>query len=146
LLVTVCTKDRKPILAKQEVFGLIRRAWAQADSWQVGRFVVMPDHLHFFCSPGREQPADFKLWMAYWKRLSAMEYKTVRGDAHPPGGRASPCAQTSRRGTLWQQNFWDRQLRSGEHYDERWAYPKFLKIWPVLEKISDFVVPLKTPP
>ena len=41
---TVCTKDRKPWLANQDVHNLLREVWADASAWLVGRYVVMPDH------------------------------------------------------------------------------------------------------
>src|SRR5438270_13116046 len=45
VFVTVCTKNRKPILANDVTHALLRRAWIAADSWLVGRYVVMPDHV-----------------------------------------------------------------------------------------------------
>jgi hypothetical protein len=51
LFVTICTKDKKPILANAAAHQVLRAAWIKADSCLVGRYVIMPDHLHFFCAP-----------------------------------------------------------------------------------------------
>src|SRR5262245_31226837 len=47
---TVCTKDRRPWLASADVQAALEEVWAKATKWLVGRYVLMPDHLH--CSPG----------------------------------------------------------------------------------------------
>jgi len=31
--------------------AVILDAWQLAKSWSVGRYIVMPDHLHLFCVP-----------------------------------------------------------------------------------------------
>ena len=51
IFLTVCSKDRKPLFARADSVGVIVDAWRQAESWSVGRYVVMPDHLHLFCAP-----------------------------------------------------------------------------------------------
>jgi len=48
---TVCTKRRKPILASAAAHELLRTSRREARSWLVGRYVVMPDHIHLFCAP-----------------------------------------------------------------------------------------------
>jgi putative transposase len=107
LLVTVCTKDRKPILANREVFELLQRVWCGAKAWQVGRFVLMPDHLHVFCAPGdsgETKAFSVKEWVKFWKAAASRQW---------PRPSEQP---------VWQVNFWDRQLRQEEHYAERWNY------------------------
>ena len=52
IFVTVCTKDRKRILARPDVHHLLQEVWAEAREWLVGRYVLMPDHIHLFCAPG----------------------------------------------------------------------------------------------
>jgi REP element-mobilizing transposase RayT len=52
--ITTCTADRRQILASDIAFQIIRSELAEANSrhgWAIGRFVVMPDHLHFMCAP-----------------------------------------------------------------------------------------------
>ena len=49
LHVTACTFQRRRILACEETHNLILDAWTQAPEWTVGRYVIMPDHVHLFC-------------------------------------------------------------------------------------------------
>jgi putative transposase len=104
VFLTVCAKDKKRILASDAVHHTLREAWTTADSWLVGRYVVMPDHLHLFCSPVRETPVPLARWVAYWKSHASRHWPT-RQDA-----------------PIWQANFWDTQLRRGESYDNKWQY------------------------
>jgi REP element-mobilizing transposase RayT len=64
----VCTKDKKPILANDEVHTRLRESWLVADSWIVGRYVLMPDHLHLFCSPVTPQSPLLQQWVSYSPR------------------------------------------------------------------------------
>jgi REP element-mobilizing transposase RayT len=105
IFVTVCTQSRRPILAKHDSARLLRFAWTRARRWKVGRYVIMPDHIHLFCSPATF-PAEESLavWVRYWKNIAARQWP--RREEHP----------------LWQRGFWDRQLRHHTHYGERWDY------------------------
>ena len=51
VFLTVCTKDRKAIIANDSAHHLLRAAWQTQPSWLVGRYVILPDHLHLFCAP-----------------------------------------------------------------------------------------------
>ena len=51
VFLTVCTKNRKAILANDSAHQLLRAAWQTQPSWLVGRYVILPDHLHLFCAP-----------------------------------------------------------------------------------------------
>jgi predicted DNA-binding transcriptional regulator YafY/REP element-mobilizing transposase RayT len=104
VLVTVCTHHRKSLLANQNAFDLLRSAWERADSWHVGRFVLMPDHLHLFCSPAERPGSPLKRWVRVWKADVSRRWPSV--DEQP----------------IWQNDFWGRQLRRDEHYAERWNY------------------------
>jgi len=51
--VTVCTQQRQRILANETVSGVLTDEWRNAHQrhgWLVGRYVMMPDHVHFFCT------------------------------------------------------------------------------------------------
>ncbi len=104
VFVTVCTKGKKPILANDEVHRLLRDSWCEANSWLVGRHVLMPDHLHLFCSPATTQSTQLQQWVSYWKSHAARNWPKP-GDA-----------------PVWQRDFWDTQLRRVESYDEKWRY------------------------
>ena len=99
LFVTVCTRNRGPLLANDDMCILITEAWAAAVHWLVGRYVIMPDHIHFFCSPNVTDP-NLKAWIAYWKRL------VTQSDGSEARG-------------FWQSGFWDTQIRTGRAYEEK---------------------------
>ncbi len=104
VFVTVCSKERKPIFAREAVHELMVRAWRKADRWAVGNYVLMPDHIHFFCSPvGKEHPP-LKKWITFWKSMVSREW---------PFPEEQP---------IWQSDFWDTQLRTGDSYGEKWHY------------------------
>ena len=65
VFVTVCTKDRRAVLANPHVHEALLAAWATARDWRVGCYVIMPDHVHFFCAPGRRDYPALSKWMAY---------------------------------------------------------------------------------
>jgi putative transposase len=104
VFVTVCTKDRKAILANTAAHDLVLSAWKEADSWQVGRYVVMPDHVHLFCAPQLLIPKPLQTWIGFWKSLVARQW--LKQNEAP----------------IWQRHFWDTQLRRGESYDQKWDY------------------------
>ncbi len=102
LFVTVCTWERQGVLLGRAEHAALVSAWSQATAWLVGRYVVMPDHVHFFCEPQSEH--DFDNWMAYWKRLSTKAWPRV----------VSP--------RIWEYDGWDTQIRSASDYDDKWRY------------------------
>ncbi|WP_372806724.1 REP-associated tyrosine transposase [Pontiella sp.] len=102
--VTVCSKNRRHIFANAQSHEVIVAAWLKADRWKVGRYAIMPDHIHFFCSPvGIEYPPLIK-WIRYWKSMASNHWP--RPDEHP----------------IWQTDFWDTQLRRSDSYSEKWHY------------------------
>ena len=103
IFVTTCTAKRRPMLASPSARDAILAAWAAASTWLVGRYVLMPDHIHLFCAPNAIDAPSLDRWMRFWKSLA------TRG----MGKKA---------GTVWQRHHWDRQLRSGESYDDKWEY------------------------
>jgi putative transposase len=58
VFLTVCTKQRKDVLANERTHELLCAAWTTKPSWLVGRYVIMPDHIHLFCAPGDLNAAD----------------------------------------------------------------------------------------
>src|SRR5436853_5904983 len=51
VFLTVCSRDRKRIFASKDVLRVLENAWRNAETWRVGRYVIMPDHIHLFCAP-----------------------------------------------------------------------------------------------
>ena len=104
VFLTVCTKNKKRILTNELVHKILRDSWSAADSWLVGRYVLMPDHLHLFCSPTMNTSVTLINWVTFWKSHAARNWPT-REDA-----------------PVWQRDFWDTQLRKEESYSEKWQY------------------------
>lgn len=104
IMVTVCTKIRENMLANPEVHQVLRNVWAKAGNWLVGRYVIMPDHIHLFCRPGVYPPESLTAWVAYWKSL----FRRAGLFDH----------------LIWQSDIWDTQMRDHRHYADKWAYVK----------------------
>ncbi|HTL66395.1 MAG TPA: hypothetical protein VL200_01915 [Lacunisphaera sp.] len=103
VFLTVCTKHRRSLLANATMHQLLRHAWSRADHWTVGRYVILPNHLHLFCAPASPLENSLTAWVRYWKGLAAKLAVTGAG-------------------SLWEKNFWDTQLRQSESYAARWEY------------------------
>lgn len=67
LFLTVCTHARKPLLARDEIHHLLLDAWSRSTLWQVGRYVIMPDHIHLFAAPSSFPVESIRKWTSYWK-------------------------------------------------------------------------------
>ena len=184
LYVTVVTGKRNAILADKAVQDCIVAAWKAAADWLVGRYVIMPDHIHFFCAPATYPPPDFHRWMKQWKaqvsrsfpiglraggahgRVALVATENGADAAHGrvalvatgipadtahgrvalvATGNGADAAATSaalpptddaaatsaalpnvplspRPPPLFQRDCWDRQLRTGESYAQKWEY------------------------
>ena len=102
--VTACTWDRRSLLASDDIHHAFRHfstAGAARGAW-VGRYVLMPDHLHLFVAL---EAISLSAWM---KSLKNALSKTLRIQ-----GYDAP---------HWQRGFFDHLLRSGESYSQKWAY------------------------
>ncbi len=129
LLVTACTHQRRRILARQEIHDLIREAWTQAPEWTVGRYVVLPDHIHLFAAENEFQGYPLGQWVGKWKAHVSRRW---------PYREDEP---------IWQRNFWDHQLRNGDSYDVKWLYVRNNPVrhglvekaddWPFQGKVND---------
>jgi REP element-mobilizing transposase RayT len=126
--VTTCTEDRRPILANATVHAAFRKFCEMGLTKDifVGRYVLMPDHLHLFVAFGEQYSSalaerrfsgapvaavcDRRLstlseWM---KSLKNSLSKTLRGMNVPA--------------PHWQKGFFDHVMRSEESYSEKWIY------------------------
>ena len=102
VFLTCCTRERRRLLDNDAAHRAIVDAWRSADAWLVGRYVLMPDHVHLFCAPSAQARA-LSAWIGYWRSCFT---------------RSIGCA----RGEVWQREFWDRQLRRGDSYEQKWDY------------------------
>jgi putative transposase len=106
--ITVCTLDRKAVLANQQIHDICCEVWRNAESlygWLVGRYVVMPDHVHFFCATKTDEHP-LSMFVGKWKEWTAKYAKRRHGVSMP----------------LWQPEFFDHLLRGSESYEEKWMY------------------------
>jgi REP element-mobilizing transposase RayT len=74
--VTVCVARRREILARPEIVQLLVDSWKQADHWLVGRYVVMPDHLHLLTANHTFEELDFVLAQSRDSQLANSRRKT----------------------------------------------------------------------
>ncbi len=102
--VTCCTASRQPILANPQAHTALQQAWARVNGWRVGRYVVMPDHVHFFAAPC-EREANLSKFVQAFRSFTT---KSLR-----PLGYPYP---------LWQREFFDHLLRTGDSYHGKWEY------------------------
>jgi len=101
VFLTVCAKDRVPWLAQAPVRDALVDVWQRADAWQVGFYLLMPDHLHLFCAPVRLS-VSLEQWVGYWKRQFSRLHLPHTGG--------------------WQRDGWDTRLRRDESYAQKWEY------------------------
>jgi putative transposase len=102
--VTFCTYERRKLLASDPVHTAFVSFATRAHLEQnvaVGRYVIMPDHVHLFV----RRPNDLELgrWVGMLKQTLAKQIA--------PG--TSP---------IWQRGFFDHVLRSDESYGDKWNY------------------------
>lgn len=104
--VTLCTHRRRKLLATSALSeGFARfaeRAYSEHNI-AVGRYVIMPDHLHLFVN-GAD---NFEL--GRWIGLLKLVLRKSIGC--PPA-----------RDPIWQRGFFDHILRNEESYAQKWSY------------------------
>ena len=137
--VTFCTANRQPVLAVTAVHEAFRQyvlRGAAEKEVAVGRYVIMPDHVHLFVCGGRD--FDLGLWVRGLKRAiaasvpdagvvtSVPDVSVGKPSGKPAGTAGATPAGTIRaetaRPTLWQSGFFDHLLRSIESYGQKWQY------------------------
>jgi REP element-mobilizing transposase RayT len=103
--ITFCTHERRKLLASDSVHAAFVAFASQANSQHdiaVGRYVIMPDHVHLFV----RGPDNFQLgpWVGMLKQ-ALVKHIAVKG--------TSP---------IWQRGFFDHVLRNDESYGHKWNY------------------------
>ena len=107
--ITTCVSGRKPLLATSAAHEILVEEWSgmrKRHGWTVGRYVVMPDHVHFFVSPEPSTEKPLNQAVGKWKEWSAKRILRATGQS----------------GSLWQPEFFDHLLRSAESLAEKWNY------------------------
>ena len=108
--VTACTKNRRAALANDSTTQIFIEEWRAArerHGWAVGRYVIMPDHVHFFCRAeldAKPLSVFIQKWKQWTSKRMARELKVA--------------------GRVWQEEFFDHVLRSSESYSRKWDYVK----------------------
>src|SRR5690606_21058001 len=98
--ITVCTRQRRALLAHEVAHTVLRSEWAgllDRHGWMVGRYVIMPDHAHFFVAPVHENQNALSVVIGRWKEWTAKRLA---------------------QGPIWQPEFFDHLLRSAESRSE----------------------------
>ena len=115
VFITTCTHKRKSFLAESQIARILVDEWLmtkERHGWIVDRYVIMPDHVHFFCGPVLGEPikslSDF---MKQWKQWTS---KRICRECNQRGQPYLP--------PIWQAEFFDHVLRSEESYSQKWDY------------------------
>jgi putative transposase len=122
--VTACTHQRKRLLANEAVHTAFIAFSALAFSTRniaVGRYVIMPDHIHLFvCGP-----EDFELgrWMGGLKQhLQKAIVERHAEELRPASPTGRRLQKRVIRPPVWQRGFFDHVLRNEESYAQKWDY------------------------
>ena len=106
--ITNCAHGRLRRLANDDFREIAIEVWRNCEEhygWSVGRYVIMPDHIHFIAYDSRVE-CTLSKFVGKWKEWTA-KYCRRRLDLMMP---------------LWQPEFFDHVLRSSESYEEKWDY------------------------
>jgi putative transposase len=123
---TICTKDRQPVLANAEFHSVFREVATKATAWLMGRYVIMPDHIHFFAADVGNV-ISYENWITY---LKSQFTKQLGGrGSRRTVGHSPEAAQQEPRPPInagaqfrWQIDHWDTRVRKAEIYEEKWLY------------------------
>jgi REP element-mobilizing transposase RayT len=104
--VTFCTHQRRRWLASDQVHTAFRQFTeraAQEFNVAVGRYIIMPEHVHLFVC------GDPQFILASW--IGALKQTLARAANQSKSG-----------GQIWQEGFFDHVLRSEESMSQKWDY------------------------
>ena len=103
--ITFSTHERQALLTNPVVHDSLQNfcLLARERNVLVGRYVMMPDHLHLFVDVGEEM--QISLWI---KSLKNSLSKTLRHLGH--------------QAPHWQKGYFDHLMRSEQSYEEKWLY------------------------
>ncbi len=108
LFITTCTSERKSLLADASAQKILLETWRRStelDGWFVGRYVIMPDHVHLFAKHALEAKS-LPEWMKTWKSITARRFLALGMGVAP----------------VWQPDYFDRFVRTSAAYEQKWDY------------------------
>src|SRR5690348_7621314 len=106
--VTTCTFHRRRIVTSPAVGAILTNEWKAAHDrhrWAIGRYVIMPDHVHFFCAADPDA-VPLERFLQRWKEWTSKLMIRQLGFQRP----------------IWQEEFFDHVLRSEESHSQKWEY------------------------
>ena len=106
ILSLICTRARTPFLARDDIHAAFVLFAGKAERdfrIAVGRYVIMPDHVHLFV----RGESDFVLgrWVGMLKQSLGKAITLSRRNIQ-----------------IWQEGFFDHLVRSNESYAQKWRY------------------------
>jgi len=99
--VTICTANRKAVLANPEAFRAFKVATSKLRDWHVLAAILMPDHLHVIVAPTKNREANLGNFSAALKRWMRKQLAVS---------------------WQWQAGYFDRLLRTNESLHDKWQY------------------------
>ena len=139
-LVSFTTHTRRQVLATAAVHAAFIKYCRHAAKFRiiVGRYVIMPDHVHLFVCFGSNCTITLSEWIKGMKR----QLNSALSDCSVRPTRISGQILSS----LWQPGFHDHLLRSSESYVDKWNYVhenpvrtglvETAEAWPYAEEIG----------
>jgi putative transposase len=122
--VTLCVARRRKVLANARAHtAFLDYAKRGLDhNVAVGRYVIMPDHIHLFVPGGHE--FDLGMWMRGLKRVVAAAVVGGRSgkDSAAETAAATTFSPVEKSQPLWQRGFFDHLIRSAKSYAQKWDY------------------------
>ena len=118
LFVTIAVQPRGNHLANRIFHKAFCSACVEAYKWSIGKYVIMPDHVHFFCAPATDPRINLIRWVRYLKeRITKQLGKTPDKKKYLQSNNM-PSTWLWK----WQPDCWDTQIRDAKHYHEKWMY------------------------
>jgi putative transposase len=109
IFITTCTYNRKQILASVDTASILLEELRESLSrhgWLIGRYVIMPDHVHFLCAEGSERAKPLSRFMQSWKQWTSKRISRLMMISPP----------------VWQKGFFDHVIRSQGMMRCKWEY------------------------
>ncbi|MFC1461208.1 transposase [Verrucomicrobiota bacterium] len=120
--ITANTAQRRPLLICDEVHDAFREyAFKNAAQGRaVGRYMIMPDHIHFFVRLSHDDKLGVLVKLMKQVITKAIKCSTgLRPENRAPNGKSQDEGKNQ---FYWQPGFFDHLLRNAESYSQKWTY------------------------